>query len=156
MSLQPSDGSLSKILEKIENGSRILLIQLPGNHRPQLTQSNLHLCACQLESLLRLPERRFIERVTASDHILFSQPEKGATLLDRITLGVLQECLGKPGASLVNRIASEDDPTLNYSKVIQTLSESMGSSSDLIKRAIAKSLYQELRSNPGALTDEQP
>ncbi|MBN2335496.1 hypothetical protein JXL21_08035 [Candidatus Bathyarchaeota archaeon] len=156
MSPQPPDGCLADALSRIENGSKILLIQLPGNNAPHLTQTNLHLCACQLESLLGLPERTFTDKVSDKDHIIFSRLQRGATLLDRITMNVLEECLGKTGAALVNTIASEGDSPLNYNRVIHALSGSMGSGVDLIKRAIAKSLYNELRSNPGALTDEQP
>jgi hypothetical protein len=56
----------------------------------------------------------------------------------------------------VDQRISEKTSPLKYGKVIDALQESMGSSAELIKRAISKALYRELRSNPGVLKDEQP
>ncbi len=154
MSLQPPDDVLQGILDQIENGSEILLVQVPGNGEPRLTQTNLHICASQLRELVSLSERGFTEKISSKDHIFFTRLEKGSALLEKITRGVLEECLGRTGAALVNR-ASEKTSPLMYGNVIDTLQESMGSSAELIKRAVSKALYRELRSNPGALKDEQ-
>ena len=156
MSLQSRDNGLQEILNQIENGSEILLVQVPGNCEPRLTQTNLHICACQLKQLTSLSERSFTEKISSKDHILFTRLEKGSALLDKITRSVLEECLGRTGSALINQTISEKPIPLRYGKVIDTLHESMGSSAELIKRGISKALYQELRSNPGALKDEQP
>ena len=156
MSLQPQDNGLQEILNQVENGSEILLVHVPGNCEPQLTQTNLHICACQLGELISLSERSFTEKISSKDQIFFTRLEKGSALLERITRDVLEECLGRTGAALVNQRISEKPSPLRYGKVIDTLQESMGSSAELIKRAISKALYRELRSNPGVLKDEQP
>jgi hypothetical protein len=156
LSLQSRDNGLQEILNKVENGSELLLVQVPGNGEPRLTQTNLHICACQLRELISLSERSFTEKISSKDHILFTRLEKGSALLDKITQSVLEECLGRTGAALVDQRTSEKPSPLRYGKVIDTLQESMGSGAELIKRAISKALYQELRSNPGALKDEQP
>lgn len=156
MSLQSKDNSLEDILNQVENGSEILLVQVPGNGEPRLTQTNLHICSCQLGELTSLTERRFIEKTSSKDHILFTRLEKGSAILERITQDVLEEYLGKTGAALLDKSVSEKTGPLKYGNVIDALQESMGSSAELIKRAISKALYHELRSNPGALKDEQP
>jgi len=156
LSLQSQDNSLAEILNQIENGSEILLVQVPGNGEPRLTQTNLHICACQLRELISLTEHSFTEKISSKDHILFTRLEKGSALLERITQDILKECLGRTGAALVDQRISEKTSPLKYGKVIDALQESMGSSAELIKRAISKALYRELRSNPGVLKDEQP
>jgi hypothetical protein len=153
--LQSIKTRLEEILSQLEDGSKILLIQPPGDHKPRLAQSNLHICACRLEELVGLSERRFMQKISTKDHILFTRLEKGSALLERITLDVLEEYMGKAGAALIDKSISEKPGPLKYGNVIQALKESMGSSAELIKRAISKALYQELRSNPGALEDEQ-
>lgn len=156
MSLQSQDDGLQEILNQVENGSEILLVQVPGNGEPRLTKKNLHICACQLGELISLSEHSFTEKISSKDHIFFTRLENGSALLERITQDVLEDCLGRTGAALVGQRISEKTSPLRYGKVIDTLQESMGSSAELIKRAISKALYQELRSNPGALKDEQP
>jgi len=156
LSLQSQYNSLQEILNQIENGSEILLIQVPGNGEPRITQTNLHICACQLDELISLNEHSFTEKISSKDHILFTRLEKGSALLDRITQDILEKCLGRAGAALVEQRIPEKTSPLRYGKVIDVLKESMGSSAEFIKRAISKSLYRELRSNPGALKDEQP
>lgn len=156
MSLQSQDDGLQEILSQVENDSEILIVQVPGNGEPRLTQANMHICACQLGELISLSERSFIEKTSSKNHILFTRLEKGSALLERITQDVLKECLGRTGATLVGQRISEKNSPLRYGKVIDTLQESMGSGAELIKRAVSKALYHELRSNPGALKDEQP
>ncbi len=156
MSLQSQDKGLQEILNQIENGSEILLIQVPGNGEPRLTQKNLHIYACQLGELISLDEHSFTEKISSKDHILFTRLEKGSALLERITQDILEECLGRTGAALVDQRISGKTSPLRYGKVSDALQESMGSSAELIKRVISKSLYRELRSNLGALKDEQP
>ena len=155
MSLQSRETRLEEILSQLEDGSKVLLIHLPGNNEPQLTQTNLHICACRLEELVSLTERRFIQKTAPKDHILFTKLEEGSALLERITREVLEEYMGKAGASLLDRSISEKPSPLKYGNVIDALKESLGSSAELIKRAISKALYHELKSNPGALEDEQ-
>ena len=155
MSLQSRETRLQEILSQLEDGSKVLLIHLPGNNEPQLTQTNLHICACRLEELVSLTERRFIQKTAPKDHILFTKLEEGSALLERITREVLEEYMGKAGASLLDRSISEKPSPLKYGNVIDALKESLGSSAELIKRAISKALYHELKSNPGALEDEQ-
>ncbi len=156
MSPQSKDSSLEETLNQVENGSEILLVQVPGNGEPRLTQTNLHICSCRLGELVSLTERRFIEKTSSKDHILFTRLEKGSALLERITQEVLEEYLGKTGAALLDKGIPEKPSPLRYGKVIDVLQESMGSGAELIRRAISKALYHELRSNPGALKDEQP
>jgi len=155
LSLQSRETRLQEILSQLEDGSKVLLIHLPGNNEPQLTQTNLHICACRLEELVSLTERRFIQKTAPKDHILFTKLEEGSALLERITREVLEEYMGKAGASLLDRSISEKPSPLKYGNVIDALKESLGSSAELIKRAISKALYHELKSNPGALEDEQ-
>ena len=154
MSLQSRETRLQEILSQLEDGSKVLLIHLPGNNEPQLAQINLHICACRLEELVSLTERRFIQKTSPKDHILFTKLEEGSALLERITREVLEEYMGKAGASLLDRSISEKPSPLKYGNVIDALKESLGSSAELIKRAISKALYHELTSNPGALEDE--
>jgi len=154
LSLQSRETRLQEILSQLEDGSKVLLIHLPGNNEPQLTQTNLHICACRLEELVSLTERRFIQKTAPKDHILFTKLEEGSALLERITREVLEEYMGKAGASLLDRSISEKPSPLKYGNVIDALKESLGSSAELIKRAISKALYHELTSNPGALEDE--
>jgi len=155
LSLQSRETRLQEILSQLEDGSKVLLIHLPGNNEPQLTQTNLHICACRLEELVSLTERRFIQKTAPKDHILFTKLEEGSALLERITREVLEEYMGKAGVSLLDRSISEKPSPLKYGNVIDALKESLGSSAELIKRAISKALYHELKSNPGALEDEQ-
>jgi len=156
LSLQSRETRLEEILSQLEDGSRVLLIQLPGDSEPRLPQTNLHICACRLEELVSLTERRFMQKTSPKDHILFTKPEKGSALLERITRDVLEEYMGKAGAALIDKRTSERPGLLKYGNVVDALRESMGSSAELVKRAISKALYHELRSNPGALEDEQP
>jgi len=155
LSLQSRETRLQEILSQLEDGSKVLLIHLPGNNEPQLTQTNLHICACRLEELVSLTERRFIQKTAPKDHILFTKLEEGSALLERIAREVLEEYMGKAGVSLLDRSISEKPSPLKYGNVIDALKESLGSSAELIKRAISKALYHELKSNPGALEDEQ-
>ncbi len=154
MSLHSEDNRLEDILNQLENGSKILLIQLPGNDKLRLTQTNLHICACRIEELVNLTERRFMQKTSPKDHILFTKLEEGSALLEMITQKVLEEYMGKTGAALVAESISEKPGPLKYGNVIDALQDSMGSSAELVKRAISKALYHELRSNPGALKDE--
>ncbi len=155
MSPEPKESSLEETLSQVENGSTILIIQVPGNGEPRPTQTNLHICSCRLGELVGLTERGFIEKTSSKDHILFTRLENGSALLDRITREVLEECLGKTGAALLYECIPEEPSPLRYGKVIDALQESMGGGAELIRRAISKALYRELRSNPGALRDEQ-
>ena len=91
---------------------------------------------------------------SSNDQILFTELEKDSALLERITRDVLEEYMGKAGAALIDKSTSERPGPLKYGNVITALRESMGSSAELIKRAISKALYHELKSNPGALEDE--
>jgi hypothetical protein len=154
LSLPPRETRLEEVLSQLEDGSKVLLIQLPGNNKPRLSQTNLHICTCRLEELVSLTERRFTQKTSSNDQILFTKLEKGSTLLERITRDVLEECMGKAGAALIDKSTSERPGPLKYGNVITALPESMGSSAELIKRAISKALYHELKSNPGALEDE--
>jgi hypothetical protein len=155
LSPQPRDSSLEETLKQLENGSEILLIQVSGNGEPRLTQTNLHICSCRLGELVGLTERRFMEKAASKDHILFTRLEEGSALLERITQEVLEEYLGKTGAALLDKDVSGKPSPLRYGNVVYALQESMGTGAELIKRAISKALYHELRSNPGALKDEQ-
>jgi len=155
LSLQSRETRLEEILSQLEDGSEVLLIQLSGNNKPRLTQTNLHICSCRLEELVSLTERRFMQKTSPKDHILFTKLEEGSALLERITRDVLEEYMGKAGAALLDKSVSEKPGPLKYGNVVDALRESMGSSAELIKRAISKALYHELRSNPGALEDEQ-
>lgn len=101
MSPEPKESSLEETLSQVENGSTILIIQVPGNGEPRPTQTNLHICSCRLGELVGLTERGFIEKTSSKDHILFTRLENGSALLDRITREVLEECLGKTGAALL-------------------------------------------------------
>ena len=154
MSLQSKDNRLEEILSQIENGTKILLVQLPGNGKPRLTQTNLHICACRLEELISLTERRFIQKTSPKDHILFTKLEEGSALIERITQEVLEAYMGKVGAALFDNSLPEAPGPLKYGNVIDALQDSMGTSAELVKRAICRALYHELRSNPGALKDE--
>lgn len=154
MSLPPRETRLEEVLGQLEDGSKVLLIQLPGNNKPLLSQTNLHICTCRLEELVSLTERRFTQKTSSNDQILFTELEKGSALLERITRDVLEEYMGKAGAALIDKSTSERPGPLKYGNVITALRESMGSSAELIKRAISKALYHELKSNPGALEDE--
>ncbi len=154
MSLQSKDDRLEEILSQLEDGSKILLVQLPGNNKPRLTQTNLHICACRLEELISLTERRFMQKTSLKDHILFTKLEEGSALIERITQEVLEAYMGKAGAALLDNSIPEKPGPLKYGNVIDALQKSMGSSAELVKRAISRALYHELRSNPGALKDE--
>ena len=154
MSLQSKDNRLEEILSQLEDGSKILLVQLPGNNKPRLTQPNLHICACRLEELVSLTERRFTLKTSPKDHILFTKLEEGSALIERITHEVLEAYMGKVGAALLDNSIPEKPGPLKYGNVIDALQNSMGSSAELVKRAISRALYHELRSNPGALKDE--
>jgi len=154
LSLPPRETRLEEVLGQLEDGSKVLLIQLPGNNKPRLSQTNLHICTCRLEELVSLTERRFTQKTSSNDQILFTELEKGSALLERITRDVLEEYMGKAGAALIDKSTSERPGPLKYGNVITALRESMGSSAELIKRAISKALYHELKSNPGALEDE--
>ena len=46
MSLPPRETRLEEVLGQLEDGSKVLLIQLPGNNKPLLSQTNLHICTC--------------------------------------------------------------------------------------------------------------
>ena len=154
MSLQLKGNRLEEILKQLENGSKILIVKLPGNNKLRLTQTNLHICAYRLEELVSLTERRFMQKTSPKDHILFTKLEEGSALLERITQEVLEEYMGKAGAALLDKSVSGEPGPLRYGNLIYALQESMGSSAELIKRGISKALYHELRSNPGALKDE--
>jgi len=154
LSLQSKDNRLEEILSQLEDGSKILLVQLPGNNKPRLTQTNLHICSCRLEELVSLTERRFMQKISPKDHILFTKLEEGLALIERITQEVLEAYMGKVGAALLDNSIPEKPGPLKYGNVIDALQNSMGSSAELVKRAISRALYHELRSNPGALKDE--
>lgn len=143
---------LDAVMQRMSKGTRVMIIQVPGNGlSPQAHRhTNLQVCALSLESLLGLTEARFIEKVMDKDIILFTRFQKGSRLLTRITRDVLSRYLGRTAAAMIDKPDAEEDP-LSYSNLMARISDTMGTGAQLIKHAVAKTLYDELRSNPGAL-----
>jgi len=143
---------LDTVMQRMSDGTRVMIIQVPGNGISPGTRrkTNLHVCALSLESLLGLTESRFIEKMMDKDIILFTRLQKGSRLLDRITRDVLSRYLGRTAAAIIDKPDADEDP-LSYGTLMTRLSDTMGTGAQLIKHAVAKALYDELRSNPGAL-----
>jgi len=143
---------LEAVMQRMNEGSRVMIIHVPGNGLNWAThkRDNLQVCTLIMESLLGLTEAMFIEKMMDKGIILFTRLQKGSNLLDRITRDVLSRYLGKTGAAMIDKPDEEEDP-LSYTSLMARITDTMGTGAQLIKRAVANALYDELRSNPGAL-----
>ena len=148
---QHPDAEIAQLLKQLDQGSKIMLIQVNGPETNEKLQTSLHICAHTLESLLSLSEAGFTEKLVDKDVILFTRVQKGTRLMDRVTHEVLETYLGRTGASMLDQPHSREQSPLNYRDLMNRLNETMGSGAQMIRRAIAKALYRELRSNPGVL-----
>jgi hypothetical protein len=151
MSPERQSDELDTVMQRMSKGTKVMIIQVPGNGLSPVTRrhANLQVCAISLESLLGLTEAGFIEKMMDKDIILFTRLHKGSKLLGRITRDVLSSYLGRTAAAIIEK-TGEEDP-LSYSNLMSRISDTMGAGAQLIKHAVAKALYDELRSNPGAL-----
>lgn len=152
--LSPShgDAEIAHIIESLGQGTKVMIIQVDGaDIKEKLTQINLHVCAQTLDSLLTLDETRFTEKLIDKDIILFTRLQKGCRLLDKVTREVIESHLGRTGATLLAQLQNHEKGPLSHHHLMTRLEATMGSGAGAIRRAVAKALYQELRSNPGAL-----
>lgn len=152
--MKPSQGDaeIAQLVGSLEQGSKVMLIQVDGaDIKEKLLQTNLHVCAHTLDSLLTLGEAEFTERLMNADIILFTKLQKGFRLLDKVTREVIESHMGRTGATLLAQQLDHEKGPLSHHHLMARLDAIMGSGAGAIRRAVAKALYHELRSNPGAL-----
>ncbi|MFH2112513.1 MAG: hypothetical protein ABIJ47_14790 [Candidatus Bathyarchaeota archaeon] len=152
MSPNQGDPEIAQIIESLGQGPKVMLIQVDGTDiKEKLTQTNLHVCTQTLDSLLTLDEARFTEKLMDKDVILFTRLQKGCRLLDKVTRQVIESHLGRTGATLLSQLQNHEKGPLSHHHLMTRLEATIGSGAGAIRRAVAKALYHELRSNPGAL-----